>query len=833
MLFFFLSKQCECKQAVQGLQENATISHGEYDESVWESLKTKVVNIYRDQNDYLRMIGINPCYEFGCLCENTTDTIICENSNFNDLLYSNLTKFDPKKIFLRHVSIYHLNFTSFFEKFPNVRVLSMEHCRIRDFIIENKMFLLKELYMNHNYLSNFDNICLLMEFLPNLRTLSFNFNHFKAIDECSNVIYNNLRNLSLANNKIAYIKNVPAVGLRFLNISSNQISSIPAKIFESRLEYLSISNNLITELPKINTKSLIRFEANNLNIDDLSFVRDSKLEFLSLENSHIYIFNFTRQRLKSLSYLSLLNSPWLTNIEGEAPETLKTLKLSNSLVAKFPDTFFKNTKNINLVLKDSNFSCDECFLKWTKGLVNFDYNDIGCHEIKVHKDCDAIIDNSVLPKTKNITIIREKLGLKKILPCNFAGDSIKKLEWKKVHPETLIGSVDMRNIGNPVTVFKPNHYQILPGGALLLKEISQDMVERYTCTVFSETKNFSSTISFRLDFSQWYSTNIFDSVFWGACFCSLMACLASFLFNVTWIILKNIALWWLNRAERLSRVKGMVDAMERYRQKQVERIQDSYHRNIEAIRENYNAQREQLTMSYSNQMKKFSDYRQQRIENIHEHIEGIREQYNQQIQRIKEFGSKRAEQLCDSYEQQLIRVKTFTLQNRLKLIRQYKVKQKVINKLLERYNDNSADLNEADKEAEIRRVLDLNETDLETNEALLDRSPSYYSLPEFCTDEDISSLRPKNNYTSPNRHILNNQSPLNEQEQNNHKNITSPNKTFKCLDLPGPSGVQVLPPKPNVIDKQTVSSNLSDGSLTASLNSGNSTSSEKNCQQKR
>lgn len=787
ILLFLLFIPYECKfNNNQSVEKNITVLNNNYEESAWKSFKTKVVNMYRNQDDYLRLIELNPCYDFGCSCVNTSNTIICENSNFDDLLYSNFTKFVPENILLHHVSIYHLNFTNFFKKFPNIKVLSMKHCRIRDFVIDEGNFLIKELYMDHNYLSNYDSICLILERFSNLKILSFNFNYFKVINECSNVIYNQLKNLSITNNEIAYIKSLPTFGLQYLNVSNNKMSSIPAKIFESKLLELSISNNPITKLPKINAKSLIHLEANNLDIDHIFFARGSKLEFLSLENSHIYTFNFTRKNLKSLSYLNLLNSHWLSTIDGEAPSTLKTLKLSNSLVAKFPDNFFKNTKNINLILMNSNFSCNECFLNWTKHLINFDYNYIGCKKVIIDKNCDIIIDNSMLPKVKNITILREKLGLKRVLPCNFVGNLIEKFEWKLVHPETLIGSVDIQNIGNPFTIFKPNHYQILPGGALLLKEISQEMVERYTCTVFSKTKNISSTISFRLDFSQWYSTNIFDSVFWGACFCSLMTCLASFIFNITWIILKNIALWWLNRAERLSRVKGMVDAIEKYRQKQVERIHDSYHRNIEAIRENYNAQREQLTMSYTNQMKKFSDYRQQRIENIHEHIEGIREQYNQQIQRIKEFGSKRAEQLCDSYEQQLIRVKTFTLQNRLKLIRQYKVKQKVINKLLERYNDNSTDLNEADKEAEIRRVLNLNELDLETNEALLDRSPSYYSLPELSTDENISSIRSKNNYTSPNRHIINNQSSISEQEQNNYKYTN-----FDCQDFPGPSGVKI------------------------------------------
>uniref|UniRef100_A0A0N4ZI77 Ig-like domain-containing protein n=1 Tax=Parastrongyloides trichosuri TaxID=131310 RepID=A0A0N4ZI77_PARTI len=789
-LLFFLSFQKSYLKA-EDVGGKATVNEG--DTSVWRLFKHKVINLFRDQEKYNGMLKVNPCYEFGCLCENSTDTIVCNNSNFDDLMESNFTSFIPQKIFLRQVSIYHFNFTRFIQKFPNIVILDLEHCRIRDFDIGMKQYSLKELYMNHNYLYDFDGVCTISKYFPNLKVLHMNFNHIKAVKDCSSdLIYSNIKNLSLTNNEITDIKGVPLQSLESLDISNNQISSLSKDIFNrNKLKTINISNNPLGKLPEINSLYVNTIEANNLKINDISIKKAPKLERLSLIETDIYFFNLTKQDLRSLKYLNLKNSYWLTTIDGEAPSTLKYLELSHSLVSKFPDTFFDKTKDIKLELKNSTFSCNKCFLTWSRNVVNFNLTDIGCKVVKNDSICDVVIDNSMLPRYKNITIIREKLGLKKEIPCNYAGSDVKRVEWKLYHPETYIGGFDMNNKDNPVTVYKPNHYQILPGGALLLKDIQQDMVERYTCTVFSENKNVSVTMSFRLDFSQWYSTDVFNSVFWGACFCSLMTCLASFAFNITWIILKNVALWWLNRAERLSRVKGMVDAIEKYRQKQVERIHEGYHRNVEAIRENYNAQREQLTMSYANQMKKFSDYRQQRIENIHEHIEGIRDQYNQQIQRIKEFGSKRAEQLCDSYEQQLIRVKTFTLQNRLKLVRQYKVKQKVINKLLERYNDNGEEMNETNKEEEIRRVLNLNELDLETNESLLERSPSYYSLPEFCTNDDISSIRSKSNFTSPNRHVLNNQSSI-DQELSDGKTTTKTSIDISP-DLPGPSGVAMAP----------------------------------------
>lgn len=56
--------------------------------------------------------------------------------------------------------------------------------------------------------------------------------------------------------------------------------------------------------------------------------------------------------------------------------------------------------------------------------------------------------------------------------------------------------------------------------------------------------------------------------------------------------------------------------------------------------------------------------------------------------RIRDFGTRRANRLVESYESQLNKMKTFTLQHRLKLMRQYKLKQHQINKLLENIANN-------------------------------------------------------------------------------------------------------------------------------------------------
>ncbi len=58
---------------------------------------------------------------------------------------------------------------------------------------------------------------------------------------------------------------------------------------------------------------------------------------------------------------------------------------------------------------------------------------------------------------------------------------------------------------------------------------------------------------------------------------------------------------------------------------------------------------------------------------------------------MREYGARRAENLWESYERQVNRMKTFSLQHRLKLMRQYKVKQRYLNKLLDSLNQDQHD----------------------------------------------------------------------------------------------------------------------------------------------
>jgi len=237
----------------------------------------------------------------------------------------------------------------------------------------------------------------------------------------------------------------------------------------------------------------------------------------------------------------------------------------------------------------------------------------------------------------------------------------------------------------------------------------------------------------RLDFSAWYSLAVFDSVFVGSCVCALLVCFGSFIVNILWMIFRKTILWWIKRAERMSRVRKMVEAMEKYRARQMEHLHERYQTRMEHVRESYRQQVEQLRQSYASQAERFRGYRAAQLESVTQHLDSIRDNYNQQLSRMREYGARRAENLWESYERQVNRMKTFSLQQRLKLMRQYKVKQRYVNKLLDTLNnDNTGDA--ISKQLSEMAVLAALGESVEPRTP--SRNSSFYSLPDYAIGEE-------------------------------------------------------------------------------------------------
>uniref|UniRef100_A0A914Q5C6 Ig-like domain-containing protein n=1 Tax=Panagrolaimus davidi TaxID=227884 RepID=A0A914Q5C6_9BILA len=246
--------------------------------------------------------------------------------------------------------------------------------------------------------------------------------------------------------------------------------------------------------------------------------------------------------------------------------------------------------------------------------------------------------------------------------------------WYLFNTSKVIGFYDYTNKVAETTWTRNETYEILEDGGLLITVGRREVVDRYICTYVDNNGSLTassaintSVVLFRLNFSSWYSPVIFDSVFYGSVVVSVLICGVTFLINLLWIAIQKGGLYWIKRRERENRVQSMIEAVEIYRQRQIQNLQDAYHRNVGMVRDHYHMQVEQIRDAYTNQISRLKDYRQARIDNL---------------SRIREYGSRHGEQLFESYERQLNRVRTFSLQQRLKLMRQYKLKQRHVNKLL-------------------------------------------------------------------------------------------------------------------------------------------------------
>lgn len=128
--------------------------------------------------------------------------------------------------------------------------------------------------------------------------------------------------------------------------------------------------------------------------------------------------------------------------------------------------------------------------------------------------------------------------------------------------------------------------------------------------------------------------------------------------------------------------------MEVYRQSQIKNLQDAYHNKLNIVSEHYHRQVEQVREAYVSQVTKIKDYGQTQYDSyVATHVDNLREGYNGQLSRLREFGSRHADQLFEGYERQLNRLRAFTLAQRMRLMRQYQLRQKDVNELLEKFSD--------------------------------------------------------------------------------------------------------------------------------------------------
>ncbi|VDM65438.1 unnamed protein product, partial [Strongylus vulgaris] len=516
--------------------------------------------------------------------------------------------------------------------------------------------------LSRNSFEKFEEICNLTRNLPTLVHLSLNENRFTHLPPC--IQYVAVRTLELRKNYIAYINGTFHRYTRNIDLSRNALQS--GSGLHGDLLRLNLSCNPLVDAVFPHFKILEQLDLSGTKFLLSPDLNASKLVELYMDRSAVEVVDFTRWNIPSLQRLSMNDSFLLKFINGRLPRSTKELAITNTQLTAFPQSFFDKSSLRALDLTGTNFDCDPCVFQWSLPITILIRNQTQCPTIAHLNNCTLGISQH------DFEIVRAEYGHSPIITCIAYGSPHPAIEWWLYRPATYLGTFDPLTAAQP---FSTNSCcTVLNGGALLLHDVNRSFIERYVCVARQHSQSVNRIFHFRLDYTSWYSLDLFNSVFWGGIATAVLVCSFSFLLNITWILTRKSILWWIQRAERLSRVRKMVEAMEKYRVRQMEGLHD-----VEALR-----------LSYSSQAERFRGYRVAQMEQMSSHLENIRENYNQQMQRVREYGSRRAEQLWESYERQVNRMKAFNLQHRLKMMRQYKVKQRYLNKLLESFQDSTA-----------------------------------------------------------------------------------------------------------------------------------------------
>ncbi|EYB94198.1 hypothetical protein Y032_0174g451 [Ancylostoma ceylanicum] len=676
----------------------------------------------------------NPCPVVpGCKCiNNDVTTVECYNIGPDPL--AQLVEQYPRLSSLRLIEWTERDFS--FDAFSPLKALSklaVVQSKVHSVFLSTRFPSLTELVLNENAFSDFEQFCNLTRSMPKLESLSLNENQFTHLPNCITDVA--VRALNLRKNHIAYVNGTFNENTHIVDLSRNALRS--ASGFHKNMLRLNLSYNPLTEAAFPPFSLLQQLDLSGTKFIISPRLNAPKLVEFYMDRSTVEMVDFTQWTLPSLQRLSLLESFSLKFISGRLPKSTKEFSVTSTQLSALPQSFFSESSLRGVNVTATDFDCDPCVFQWSVPISNLIKNQTNCAPVARLANCTLGISQH------DPEIVRAEYGQSAILSCTAYGSPQPDIEWWRYRPATYLGT--FHPFASDRISATNSCCTVLNGGALLLHDVNRSFVERYVCVARQDSREVHKIFHFRLDYSNWYSLDLFNSVFWGGIATAVLVCSFSFLLNITWILTRKSILWWIQRAERLSRVRKMVEAMEKYRVRQMEGLHEKYTRRMQLVRDNYHAQVEALRVSYSSQAERFRDYRAAQMEQMSSHLENIRENYNQQMQRVREYGSRRAEQLWESYERQVNRMKAFSLQHRLKMMRQYKVKQRYLNKLLESFQDSTASPEALRKhEQEVRAALELPDPpppDSPTETHPLSRSSSFYSLPEYIIDDE-GVLRP-------------------------------------------------------------------------------------------
>ncbi|CAI2347709.1 unnamed protein product [Caenorhabditis sp. 36 PRJEB53466] len=659
---------------------------------------------------------------------------------------------------VRHLEIwswqsYSLNF-DIFANFSRLETLLLQDSELETLNATLIHESVRILWLRNSEISSDSEVCHVIAHLPALQNLSLSRNYLEKFD-CDGT-ETKLSILDLSRNLISHVELPESV--KNLDISGNRLTSI--QNISTDLTHLDISYNRISSWPEspedVKFPNLKHLSAAKMSVKTGFHLEAPLLESMNIDETALEFLDFHRLKMPKIKRISARNLIELRHISGNLPSAVKNVAITETQLRTLPANFFPSSvypksplaaapNRPTVSFSSKNILCEPCLLQWS--LPVFEQSGVG-QLCNLTRPEIALSECRVGVKWNGTGIEYGKYERPTALSCFAYGSPAPRITWFRYRPSEKLGTYDPQTDSidySNVSAEMRESYSIQSGGSLLIHSPNRSHVERYVCVVENAHGKEYGIYLFRLDYLDWYGYDVFHSVFWGGLACSLIVCLISFLLNITWILTRKSALWWIQRAERLSRVRKMVEAMEKYRVRQMESLHEKYTKRVQIVRDNYHQQVEALRVSYAAQHEKFQNYRAAQVDAVHSHLDAMRDGYNNQLGRVREYGSKRAEQLWESYERQVNRMRTFSLQHRLKMMRQYKVKQRYVNKLLESFQAGSSEV-DLENEEKVRAALEIPD-DLATIDGGLDtpsrlsRSSSFHSLPEYVIDEQ-GNVRP-------------------------------------------------------------------------------------------
>ena len=227
--------------------------------------------------------------------------------------------------------------------------------------------------------------------------------------------------LDLSDNDLETIPDLyHLTNLESINLSNNKLREVPEWISKlHKLEYINCNRNFITEIPKTLPHNLTTLYLGNNLITEIPKTLPNKLEYLSL--SHNSITDVPELHLPNLTYLNLRNN-FIHNLPNQLPTELYDISLAGNLIKKLPTKLPPKLKFLdlsnNLITKLPNQLPNKLFcLKLSDNkITTIPDSIIKCDKLEIlYLDNNKIVELPKLPVlTRRIRLDNNPIDISKI-----------------------------------------------------------------------------------------------------------------------------------------------------------------------------------------------------------------------------------------------------------------------------------------------------------------------------------------------------------------------------------------------------------------------------------